>query len=92
MKIFLITAGVFGVAIVAMAVGALLARKPLKGSCGGLGALSEKKFDGKPVCEVCGGDPARQPSDCSDRLERAEEAEEEELAASTPRRPHPFEG
>lgn len=90
MSTFVVTALVFGAVILAMAVGVLLAKKPLKGSCGGLSTLSEKKFGGKPVCEICGGDPAKQPSDCSDRLTRDEDEEEEPVPAQAA--PHPFEG
>jgi uncharacterized protein len=42
-----LTALVFAV----MAIGVLLGRKPLKGSCGGVGAR------GLSGCELCGGDP-----------------------------------
>lgn len=38
--------------VAGMAVGVLFARKPIKGSCGGLSALGMKGD-----CEVCGGNP-----------------------------------
>lgn len=40
--------------IAAMAVGVMMGRKPLKGSCGGVGAaLGEKNYS----CDICGDDP-----------------------------------
>lgn len=39
--------------ITAMAIGVIFGRKPLAGSCGGVGeALGEKDY----TCELCGGD------------------------------------
>lgn len=39
-----------------MAVGVLMGRKPISGSCGGVGAaLGEKDY----TCEICGGDETR---------------------------------
>jgi len=35
MSIFLLTAGIFGIAMLIMAVGIMLKRDPLRGSCGG---------------------------------------------------------
>ena len=64
MNTFLVTFGVFAVALTAMAVGVLFARKPLKGTCGGLGAMSDRFGD--PMCDICEGDPAKKPSDCVD--------------------------
>jgi hypothetical protein len=44
---------VFGLLITGMAVGVLLGRKPISGSCGGVGAaLGEKDYS----CDLCGGD------------------------------------
>ncbi len=40
--------------ITAMSVGVILGRKPITGSCGGIGAaLGEKNY----TCDICGGDP-----------------------------------
>ena len=42
--------------VTAMSVGVILGRKPISGSCGGVGAaLGEKDY----VCELCGGDEAK---------------------------------
>ncbi|RMF14719.1 MAG: (Na+)-NQR maturation NqrM [Candidatus Dadabacteria bacterium] len=57
-KLFLLTLVVFLVVIAAMAVGVLFRRDPIKGSCGGLGAVG---LEGE--CEFCGGDR----SDCKRR-------------------------
>lgn len=37
--------------VVAMAVGVLMGRKPVSGSCGGMAAIGMEK-----ACDVCGGD------------------------------------
>ncbi|WP_461481417.1 (Na+)-NQR maturation NqrM [Porticoccus sp.] len=40
--------------VVGMAIGVIMGRKPLKGSCGGVGnALGEKDYS----CPLCGDDP-----------------------------------
>jgi len=44
----------FVILIAVMAVGVLLGRKPISGSCGGVAAaLGEKDY----TCEICGDDP-----------------------------------
>ena len=54
MMTFLVTLGVLLTVVVAMSIGVLMGKKPLKGSCGGVGAaLQEKDY----VCDLCGGDP-----------------------------------
>jgi hypothetical protein len=48
--LFLLTFAVFGLAIAAMAVGVALGRKPIQGSCGGLG---QNGLDVDAVCGLC---------------------------------------
>jgi hypothetical protein len=48
--LFLLTLAVFGLAIAAMAVGVALGRKPIQGSCGGLG---QNGLDVDAVCGLC---------------------------------------
>ena len=38
----------------AMAVGVMMGREPIKGSCGGISALGLDT-----ACDICGGDPTR---------------------------------
>ena len=45
---------IFGLVIAGMAVGVMAGRQPIKGSCGGMGALGIDT-----ACEICGGDPKR---------------------------------
>lgn len=45
---------VVGLVIAGMAVGVMAGRGPLKGSCGGMGALGMDT-----ACDICGGDPKR---------------------------------
>jgi hypothetical protein len=45
---------VIGLVIAGMAIGVLAGRAPIKGSCGGVGALG---IDA--ACDLCGGDPQR---------------------------------
>ncbi|MGI9299284.1 MAG: (Na+)-NQR maturation NqrM [Luminiphilus sp.] len=52
--IFVISFLVFGLIIAAMAVGVMAGRAPIKGSCGGIGALGIDQS-----CDLCGGDPQR---------------------------------
>jgi len=54
MTLFLISMLVIGLVIAGMAVGVIAGRPPIKGSCGGMGALGIDT-----ACEICGGDPQR---------------------------------
>ncbi|MEM0955925.1 MAG: (Na+)-NQR maturation NqrM [Pseudomonadota bacterium] len=52
MATFLLAALVFCVVVAGMAVGVIFSNKPIKGSCGGIGALGMDQ-----ACEICGGNP-----------------------------------
>ena len=51
---FVLALLVFLLIMAAMAVGVIFGRAPIKGSCGGLGAIGIDQ-----ECEICGGDPQR---------------------------------
>ena len=51
MTVFLITLAVFGVAMLAMAVGVLAGKTRLRGSCGGVGGQCDST--GEPTCGLC---------------------------------------
>ncbi len=53
MNTFLITFTVFGLAILAMAVGVLLTGRRIQGSCGGLNSAVIGE-DGERRCSICG--------------------------------------
>ncbi len=56
MQTFIVVFVVMMLFVTLMAVGVLFGRKPIKGSCGGVGAaLGEKDY----TCPVCGDDPAK---------------------------------
>ena len=54
MTLLLISTAVIGLVIAGMAIGVIMGRQPIKGSCGGMGALGIDTS-----CEICGGDPQR---------------------------------
>lgn len=54
MALFFISMLVVALVIAGMAVGVIMGRPPIKGSCGGLGALGVDQ-----ACDLCGGDPRR---------------------------------
>ena len=56
MPLMLVTFGVFLFIILAMAIGVIVANKPLKGSCGGLSNLGLKDD-----CPICGGGDGKNP-------------------------------
>lgn len=54
MLTFLLTLVALLAVVGAMSIGVIMGRKPIAGSCGGVGAaLGEKDY----VCDFCGGDP-----------------------------------
>ena len=52
MATFFLAAVVFGLVVAGMALGVIFSNKPIKGSCGGIGALGMDT-----ACEICGGNP-----------------------------------
>lgn len=50
MAMFLISTLVIGIVIAGMAIGVIMGRAPIKGSCGGMGALGIDT-----ACDLCGG-------------------------------------
>lgn len=55
MKMFLVTLAAFGLFIAAMAIGVMFGRRPIQGSCGGLGRATGEDCDfcGKKDTEEC---------------------------------------
>jgi hypothetical protein len=54
MTLFLVSVLVVGLVIAGMAIGVIMGGQPIKGSCGGMGALGIDT-----ACDICGGDPQR---------------------------------
>lgn len=54
MATLIVTFIIFLLIVGGMAIGVLMGRKPISGSCGGLGALGLASD-----CEICGGDRAK---------------------------------
>lgn len=52
MTTFILSAVFIAIFMAIMAVGVIMGRGPIKGSCGGMGALG---FD--TACDICGGNP-----------------------------------
>ena len=51
MKLFLISAAFFALAILGMAVGVILSNRRLRGSCGGLAGREDS--EGRTACDLC---------------------------------------
>lgn len=51
MTTFLLTFGILVILMLGMAIGVIMGRKPIAGSCGGMQALGLKGD-----CDICGGD------------------------------------
>jgi hypothetical protein len=62
METFVLAFILMGVVVAIMAVGVMFGRQPIKGSCGGMGAVG---IDA--ACELCGGDPNK----CETESEKA---------------------
>ena len=56
--------------VAAMAVGVLLGRKPISGSCGGMSAIG---IDG--ACDVCGGDKNKCEKESKQAAEQSSQAD-----------------
>lgn len=56
--------------VAAMAVGVLLGRKPISGSCGGMSAIG---MDG--ACDVCGGDKNKCEKESKQAAEKSSQAD-----------------
>ena len=54
MSLFLISFVFIGLVMAGMAIGVMAGRGPLKGSCGGMGALGIDT-----ACDICGGNPQK---------------------------------
>lgn len=61
MNVFLVVFLIVGVVLAGMSVGVILGRKPIAGTCGGIGALGMGQ-----ACDICGGDDKK----CEDENER----------------------
>ena len=56
MLTFLLGFILLALVIAGMAIGVIMGRRPITGSCGGIGAaLGEKNY----TCDICGDDPAK---------------------------------
>ncbi len=54
MAVFFLTFLVVGILIAAMAIGVIMGRGPIKGTCGGMSALGMDT-----ACDICGGDTSK---------------------------------
>ncbi len=64
MQMFLVVLGVMLVLVAAMAIGVIMGRKPISGSCGGMSALGMDV-----ACDICKGDK----SVCETEVEKAKQ-------------------
>jgi hypothetical protein len=53
--LFLTVFGVFSFLVAIMAIGVIMGRRPISGSCGGIGRINGEDSE----CAICGGDPAK---------------------------------
>jgi len=71
METMILTFAALLLIITAMSVGVLMGRKPITGSCGGMGAAGVDA-----VCDICGGDPNK----CEEEQERQAGGDSADLA------------
>jgi len=55
MGLFFTVFGIFSVLVALMAIGVMFGRRPISGSCGGIGRIRGEDSE----CAICGGDPDR---------------------------------
>ncbi len=67
MTMFLISFVLIALVMAGMAIGVIAGRGPLKGSCGGMGALGIDT-----ACDICGGDPQRCEEETRSSREKSE--------------------
>ena len=65
--LFLVSFVFIGLVMAGMAIGVMAGRGPLKGSCGGMGALGIDT-----ACDICGGNPQL----CEEETRMAQESRE----------------
>lgn len=53
--LFLTVFGVFSFLVAIMAIGVMMGRRPISGSCGGIGRVNGENGE----CAICGGDPIK---------------------------------
>lgn len=81
MMVFLLTLAIMLLVAAGIAVGVIFGRKPLQGSCGGVGkALADPNY----VCDLCGGDEAK----CEEQKAQSQNANADSLSydASKPKK------
>ncbi|WP_299974955.1 (Na+)-NQR maturation NqrM [uncultured Pseudoteredinibacter sp.] len=74
--IYVVAFGVITLLVVMMSIGVLMGRKPISGSCGGVGdALKDPNY----VCDICGGDESKCEEEKMGKSNAAEESGKNDL-------------
>ena len=55
--------GVFSFLVAIMAIGVMMGRRPISGSCGGIGRVNGENGE----CAICGGDPIKCESEINEK-------------------------
>lgn len=74
MGTFLLVLAIFAILLAAMSIGVIMGRKPISGTCGGIGALGLGA-----ACDICGGNQKK----CDEESERVTEAQVSEQGSGT---------